>query len=37
MTDSSEHLFEQARTTLAGGVSHESRFAAPFPKYIDRA
>jgi glutamate-1-semialdehyde 2,1-aminomutase len=37
MTGSSEQLFEQAQARLAGGVSHESRFAAPFPKYIDRA
>ena len=37
MTESSEHLFEQAQDSLAGGISHESRVAAPFPKYIDRA
>jgi glutamate-1-semialdehyde 2,1-aminomutase len=37
MSDSSEHLYEQARTRLAGGVSHQSRFSAPFPKYVDRA
>lgn len=34
---SSEALFEKARATLAGGVSHESRFAAPHPKYVSRA
>ncbi len=28
MVQSSEQLFEQARGRLAGGVSHESRFAA---------
>src|SRR3546814_760019 len=33
----SEQLFEKARKTLAGGVSHESRFAQPFPTYTDRA
>ncbi len=37
MVQSSQQLFEQARGRLAGGVSHESRFAAPFPKYIDHA
>ncbi len=37
MSGSSEQLFEQAQARLAGGVSHESRFAAPYPKYIDRA
>lgn len=33
----SEQLFEKARRTLAGGVSHESRFAAPYPTYTNRA
>ena len=33
----SKHLFEQAVTLLPGGVSHENRFAAPFPIYIERA
>ena len=33
----SERLFEQARSSMAGGVSHESRYAAPYPKYIARA
>ena len=37
MTQSSEQLFNQARGRLAGGVSHESRYAAPFPKYISHA
>ena len=37
MSQSSEKLFSQARNRLAGGVSHESRFKVPFPKYIDRA
>lgn len=37
MSDSSENLFELAQSRLAGGVSHESRFAAPFPKYVERA
>lgn len=34
---SSEKLFEQARTTLAGGVSHDGRYSAPYPKYVSRA
>lgn len=37
MTDSSKALFEKARARLAGGVSHESRFKAPYPKYIESA
>ena len=37
MTQSSEELFQQARERLAGGVSHESRFKGPHPKYIERA
>ena len=36
-TKSSESLFEQAREVLAGGISHESRYASPYPKYIERA
>ncbi len=37
MFQSSEELFGKARERLAGGVSHESRFKGPFPKYIERA
>ncbi len=37
MTESSEHLFERARGSLAGGVSHQSRYVAPYPKYVERA
>lgn len=37
MSKSSEELFGHARERLAGGVSHESRFKGPFPKYIERA
>ena len=37
MSQSSEELFGKARERLAGGVSHESRFKGPFPKYIERA
>ncbi len=37
MSQSSEELFGHARERLAGGVSHESRFKGPFPKYIERA
>jgi glutamate-1-semialdehyde 2,1-aminomutase len=37
MSQSSEELFSHARERLAGGVSHESRFKGPFPKYIERA
>jgi glutamate-1-semialdehyde 2,1-aminomutase len=37
MAESSEHLFDRARNSLAGGVSHQSRYAAPFPKYVERA
>ncbi len=33
----SEQLFELARSSMAGGVSHESRYAAPYPKFIARA
>ena len=33
----SKHLFDQAVSLLPGGVSHENRFAAPFPIYIERA
>src|SRR3546814_15587557 len=33
----SEQLFEKARRTLAGGVSHEARFASPYPTYTNRA
>lgn len=34
---SSQDLFEQARTSLAGGVSHQGRYAPPHPKYVSRA
>ena len=34
---SSEELFERARTTLAGGISHDGRYAEPYPKYVSRA
>ena len=37
MAETSEHLFDRARNSLAGGVSHQSRYAAPFPKYVERA
>ena len=37
MSQSSEELFDKARERLAGGVSQESRFKGPFPKYIDHA
>ena len=33
----SKDLFERAVGLLPGGVSHENRFAAPFPIYIERA
>jgi glutamate-1-semialdehyde 2,1-aminomutase len=33
----SKELFERAVGLLPGGVSHENRFAAPFPIYIERA
>jgi glutamate-1-semialdehyde 2,1-aminomutase len=33
----SKGLFERARASMAGGVSHEARYAEPFPKYIARA
>ena len=37
MTESSEHLFDRARASLAGGVSHQNRYQAPYPKYVERA
>lgn len=37
MSDASKDLFDRARERLAGGVSHESRFKGPYPKYIERA
>lgn len=37
MTLSSENLYDRARGSLAGGVSHQSRYVAPFPKYVERA
>jgi len=33
----SEALFERARNSLAGGISHENRYVSPFPIYVDRA
>jgi len=33
----SKGLFDRARESMAGGVSHEARYAEPFPKYIARA
>jgi glutamate-1-semialdehyde 2,1-aminomutase len=33
----SQKLFEQAMDCLAGGVTHESRYVAPFPIYVQRA
>src|SRR5690348_5957273 len=33
----SEALFARARQVLAGGISHENRYVAPYPIYIDRA
>jgi glutamate-1-semialdehyde 2,1-aminomutase len=34
---SSEDLFARARGVLAGGISHENRYVAPYPIYFDRA
>ena len=34
---SSEELFETAQGIMAGGVSHEARYAEPYPKYVKRA
>lgn len=34
---SSEALFARACRALAGGISHENRYVAPYPIYIDRA
>jgi len=33
----SRKLFDEAVTCLAGGGVHESRYAAPFPIYVDHA
>lgn len=33
----SEHLFNRARRALAGGISHENRYVAPFPIYVNKA
>ena len=33
----SQKLYDEAVTRLAGGVAHDSRYVAPFPLYIDRA
>lgn len=37
LTTRSADFYERARHVLAGGVSHEGRFAPPYPKYIERA
>ena len=37
MAVSSEDFYDRARGSLAGGVSHQSRYVAPYPKYVDRA
>jgi len=34
---SSRELWERARLSLAGGVSHDGRFMPPYPVYCDRA
>jgi len=34
---SSEELWERARRSLAGGVSHDGRFLPPYPTYFNRA
>ena len=34
---SSRELWERARLSLAGGVSHDGRFLPPFPTYFKRA
>ena len=34
---SSEILFQRARAVLAGGISHENRYVAPYPIFVDRA
>jgi glutamate-1-semialdehyde 2,1-aminomutase len=34
---SSEQLWERAQRSLAGGVSHDSRFLPPYPAYFKRA
>ena len=33
---SSERLFEKAKTVLAGGISHQLRYVAPYPVYMCR-
>ena len=33
----SQKLYDEAVTRLAGGVAHDSRYVAPFPLYIERA
>jgi glutamate-1-semialdehyde 2,1-aminomutase len=33
---SSERLFAKARRVLAGGISHENRYAEPYPVYVRR-
>ena len=37
MAVSSENFYDRARGSLAGGVSHQSRYVAPYPKYVERA
>ncbi len=33
----SEELWQRARAVLAGGISHENRYAAPYPIFVNRA
>ncbi|MCZ7625782.1 MAG: hypothetical protein M5R38_08015 [Candidatus Methylomirabilis sp.] len=33
----SEALFRRAKTTIAGGLTHDIRHLHPFPIYVDRA
>jgi glutamate-1-semialdehyde aminotransferase len=34
---SSQQLWDRARMSLAGGVSHDGRFLPPYPAYINKA
>ena len=34
---SSEQLWDRARMSLAGGISHQNRYLPPYPAYIDKA
>lgn len=36
MSQSSKQLFDKAKRVLAGGVSHENRYAEPHPIYVNR-